>query len=183
MKNTMITGRGKSINYRAPDPAEFDIADIATALSRECRFAGHADAFYSVAQHSVLVSRHVAAGFEMEALLHDATEAYLKDIPTPLKSLLPCYLELESKFDAAIRQRFALPPPSEEVHLADGVMLMAEMRDFFPSGAAQNAQVLADYVARGMAPKKIWALPADMAREQFLLRFQQLNKERGGVCA
>jgi len=125
----ITTATGRRVDYVRVGPEDIDIEDIATALSRECRFAGHCKHFYSVAQHSVLVSRLVPEELALEGLLHDASEAYLKDIPSPLKSLLPDYREIEARFDRAIRRRFGLPEtPSPEIKRADLVLLATERR-------------------------------------------------------
>lgn len=75
---------GKHFNYLDIQQDDIVIEDIATALSHICRFAGHLPEFYSVGQHSVLTSHLVPQEFALEALLHDAAEAYLQDIPSPL---------------------------------------------------------------------------------------------------
>ena len=89
------TQSGRHFNYQRQRSEDICIEDIATALSHECRFAGHTDHFYSVAQHSVLVSEMLPPELALEGLLHDAMEAYFKDIPTPLKSLMPGYKKLD----------------------------------------------------------------------------------------
>ena len=104
----LTTWSGRQIDFVDPSPDDVHIVDIATALSRECRYAGHASHFYSVAQHSVLCSRIVLPELAIEALLHDAAEAYIKDIPTPLKRQLPDYKEIEARFDWVIRVHFKI---------------------------------------------------------------------------
>ncbi len=129
----ILTHCGHHLDLYRPDPEKIEIEDIAVGLSRECRFAGQTRAFYSVAQHSVLASRIVPEAFALEALLHDATEAFIRDLPYPLKTLLPEYRRIERGLDLAIRLRFGLPEtPSREVHLADRILLATEKRDLMP---------------------------------------------------
>lgn len=121
---------GKHINYTDIQHDDIVIEDIATSLSHICRFAGHLPEFYSVAQHSVLVSQLVPAEFALEALLHDAPEAYCQDIPAPLKRLLPDYQRIEAYVDGVIREKFSLPAHQHyTVKHADLVMLATERRD------------------------------------------------------
>ena len=125
------TFSGKHFNYLDIQQDAIEIEDIANALSNICRFAGHLPEFYSVGQHSVLTSQLVPQEFALEALLHDAAEAYLQDIPAPLKRLLPDYRAIEDQVDAAIRQKFGLPAEQHPtVKYADLVMLASEGRDF-----------------------------------------------------
>ncbi len=126
----ITTFSGHHFDYADPDINSICISDIAHALSNECRYAGHCPQFYSVAQHSVLTSMIVPPAFALEALLHDAAEAYCKDIPSPLKALLPSYRSVEARIDAVIRRKFGLPAVnSPEVKRADLIMLATERRD------------------------------------------------------
>lgn len=132
----MLTFSGKQFDPIDPQPDMIDLIDIAHGLSHECRYAGQCRYFYSVAQHSVMVSQIVPLERALEGLLHDATEAYLKDIPRPLKALLPDYRSIEARVDAVIRDRFGLPAEmSMEVKDADLVLLATERRDLMPEGA------------------------------------------------
>lgn len=115
-----------------PRPEEIHIEDIAHALSLLCRFGGHCTEFYSVAQHSVVVSRIVPPPLALQGLLHDASEAYIVDVPRPIKrdEGMSFYRFAERQLQAAIYRRFGL---SEEDHadikLADNRALAQEHRD------------------------------------------------------
>ncbi|WP_140921037.1 HD family hydrolase [Limnobaculum xujianqingii] len=168
----LTTISGKHFNYQDPDPGSICIRDIARALSHECRFAGHVPAFYSVAQHSVFVSHLVPQEFAMEALLHDAVEAYCKDIPAPLKRLLPDYQAIEHRIDLLIRGLFKLPAEhSKEVKHADLVALATERRDFGLDDGTEWP------ILKGITPDKelILSWPAYDAYNAFIDRFYELK--------
>lgn len=78
-----------------PQPNDIHAMDIAHSLSLLCRYGGHVDKFYSVAEHCVLMSRYVKPEHALAALLHDATEAYVVDVPRPLKRYLTAYRDIE----------------------------------------------------------------------------------------
>ncbi|MFZ5375724.1 MAG: HD family hydrolase [Campylobacterota bacterium] len=129
--NFMTTISGKKIVYDNLDPHDIDITDIAHALSNICRFGGHINRFYSVAQHSVMVSKMVPKHLALAALLHDASEAYLSDIVRPAKRMLPQYKELELKLQRVIEERFAVTFDHKEIHIADNRALYAEAEHFY----------------------------------------------------
>lgn len=116
-----------------PRPEEIRIEDIAHALSMQCRFGGHCKTFYSVAEHSVRVSRELPQPLRLWGLLHDAAEAYLIDLPRPLKRFSEMgrlYLEIEDRLMVTVCERFGLPlsqPP--EVKRMDTRLLVTEKRD------------------------------------------------------
>src|SRR5690606_26884872 len=93
----------------AVKPEDIHITDIAHALGMVCRYGGHCRRFYSVAEHSVLLSHTVDPEHALWALLHDATEAYLGDVVRPLKHQLPGYIAAELRLETAIATRFGLP--------------------------------------------------------------------------
>lgn len=111
-----------------PRPDEIHLIDIAHALSNICRFGGHCEQFYSVAEHCVHASYIVRDGIEAEALLHDASEAYLADLPRPIKRSLPEYKIAEQKWELAIAKRFGLWHSVPAVKVADNQMLQIEAR-------------------------------------------------------
>jgi len=117
-----------------PRREEIFLQDIMHALSNLCRFGGHVPKFYSVAQHSILVSQVVPPEFAREGLLHDAAEAYLGDLIRPLKHVLPAYTEAEERMQAVIADRFGLLYPfPPEVGEGDNVVLATEKRDLLPA--------------------------------------------------
>ena len=107
----MKTFTGQHINFQDASSNTFLIEDIAASLSKQCRYNGHSIKFYSVAEHSVHVSHLVEHATRskheaLHALLHDASEAYLGDITSPLKKILPDYKALEREFEIAIGKSF-----------------------------------------------------------------------------
>jgi uncharacterized protein len=131
------TVSGRRFNPLDPDPADVEIGDIARALSNQCRFGGNCRRFYSVAQHSCLVADLVAergadAQTELWALLHDASEAYLVDLPHPLKhrsELGRMYSAVETKLQHAICVHFGLPlDPPALLKQVDRALLATERR-------------------------------------------------------
>ena len=109
------TYTGKQFFPLAPDVDSICIEDIANSLGKICRFNGHTICFYSVAEHSVYVSRSVSYENAMWGLLHDASEAYLIDMPRPLKPVLNGYKEIEARVCKCIAAKFGLcwPMPEE----------------------------------------------------------------------
>jgi hypothetical protein len=123
----MQTATGKQFWPLDPRAEEIDIEDIAHALGNLCRYGGHSRTFYSVAEHCVLMSRAVAPENAAWALLHDASEAYLVDVPRPIKPALAGYREAEERLMRAVCSRFGLPPAvPDEVKVADHQILTDE---------------------------------------------------------
>lgn len=113
------TYTGKMIDITNPSEDAICSMDIAHALSLICRAAGHFKHFYSVAQHSLNCMREACARGDSErvclaALLHDAAEAYLCDVPTPVKRELDEYKKIEKKFEDAIWKKYGLYPLTQE---------------------------------------------------------------------
>ncbi|WP_421461326.1 hypothetical protein [Agrobacterium tumefaciens] len=128
----MQTFTGRKYWPMSPRPHEVYIEDIAHSLGLQCRYAGHCIKFYSVAEHSVLIARHLAAKHAPEValagLLHDAPEAYCVDIPRPLKPYLTNYRAIEQDNWLAVAARFGLPKElPREVHDADNRIIADEL--------------------------------------------------------
>jgi len=130
MKNEIQTWSGGVFDFNNPEDHLFSIYDIAHALSNICRFTGHSTSFYSVAQHSVLVSMIVPPSVALAGLLHDAAEAYMGDVAAPLKALLPEYKAIETRVERALLVHFGLNPVLDPiVKYADQRALVTEARD------------------------------------------------------
>lgn len=163
---------GQHFSFTDTDPATINIEDIAAALSNLCRFTGHLQDFYSVAQHSVHVSYLVPPEYALEALLHDASEAYCNDISSPLKAMLPDYQRVEHRVDQFIRDKFGLPAAmSAPVKYADLIMLATERRDFDMDDGTPlpilEGIPCADFIMSPLLPRQ--------ARVLFLNRYNQLK--------
>lgn len=125
------TRSGRFVDPFDPDPDDILIEDVAHALSNQCRFSGHTSRHFSVASHSIIVSSWCRAEARMWGLLHDATEAYLIDLPSPIKrhARMGVYRELESNLMKAVAAKFKLPLPIPgEVKEADTLSLVAEAK-------------------------------------------------------
>lgn len=158
-----------------PRLEDVDIVDIAHALSNLCRYGGHVERFYSVAQHCVLVSRVVPREHALRGLLHDASEAYLIDVPRPIKRAegMEAYREAEKRLEVVIYERFGLSPQDPEcIKTADNQLLRTEQRDLMkPAPAAWK-----DYRV-GALPEKIEPWSPLASRITFLNRFRDLTRE------
>ena len=178
----MQTFSGRQFWPLDPQPGEIFVEDIAHALSMQCRYAGHCLRFYSVAEHCVLLvralDRHGASLHEQRwGLLHDASEAYLIDVPRPVKPHLTGYKAAEATVMAAVVSRFGLLPFAMPplVHEFDN-RIIADERDNLAICVAPwefDAEPLGVQLRH-------WSPPE--AREAFLGEFRRLFPEWGRAC-
>jgi hypothetical protein len=176
MAMLLQTYSGRSLNPLAPRAADIVVEDIAHALSMQCRFGGHVRQFYSVAQHSFLVSKAVPAADALWALLHDASEAYLMDIPTPLKETGPLagYRGVEAQLQRLIYQTFGLTGDEPaSVRDADLALLLMEA-DVLKVGTPELWAPLRGRVPVPRLSVKPWDTTA-AAKYAFLKRFEELT--------
>ena len=171
---TMMLASGKRFDFLDPASSDFDIEDIAHGLAHVCRYAGQCRMFYSVAEHSLLVSETVDE-FALEALMHDAAEAFIGDITRPLKQLLPEYKAIESLIERVINERFGLKGEAKAViKEADLRVLAAEQNQVMAQGcsdwAGEAGIVPANITVQGLTP--------NAAKDRFLLRFHKLSAAR-----
>ena len=174
---------GKLFYFLDAKETDFVIQDIAHALSNTCRYTGHCSKFYSVAEHSVLVSKLLSGTeFELAGLLHDAAEAYLPDVASPIKQYLPDYNALEDKLMATISSKWGFEYPLHPaVKHCDLVMLSTEAHYLIPSKG--NSWDLWEYRKRphvddGIKPS---CVEPRVAKSLFLDRFYELTMKK--ICS
>ena len=175
------TVSGRWVNPFDPDPDQLDAGDIARALANQCRFGGHSRVFYSVAQHSVIVSELVEqrggdADDVFAALMHDASEAYLGDMPHPIKhrsSLGAAFKAAEDHLERALRNRFRIKADVPEIKRADRALLATERLAF-------SAEDWHWPELEGIEPLdlELTAWPPDEAAAMFAQRYAELDARR-----
>ncbi|QCO18881.1 phosphohydrolase (plasmid) [Azospirillum brasilense] len=165
----MQTATGRQFWPLDPRPSEVYIEDIAHSLAHQCRYAGHCLSFYSAAQHSVIVSDALPPEFALWGLLHDASEAYLVDVPRPVKPFLPGYKDAEAAVMRAVCVRFGLTlEMPKTVKVADERALADEKHQLMAPSVVPWAL---RYPPLGV---RIDPLPPEAAKALFLARFREL---------
>lgn len=169
----MLTGSKRLFWPLAAYPEEVFIEDIAQSLAFQCRYAGHCDSVYTVAQHSVLVSEIVPKRYALWGLLHDASETYLVDLPRPVKNwsiLGDEYKKIEIRLMSVIAIRFGLSIEEPKcIRQADNKVMATEIRDLMgpcPLPWDHKEKPLSVVIDP-------WS--HDLARHLFLARFYELG--------
>lgn len=180
----LSTHSGRQFYPLAPKLEDILIEDIAHALAAQARWAGHTRHPFSVAQHCVLASRLVPASDALWALLHDASEAYLVDVPRLIKRLpaMAAYRAVEQLLQRTIYQRFGLTGPEpESVKQADLLLMVAEAQDLLPRLHPDWPEA----IRTGRAPRPAWTITDcwshGKARSEFLKRFEELTASRSAA--
>lgn len=166
------TYTGKQFFPLMPSESMICIEDIAHALGKVCRFNGHTIRFYSVAEHSVYVSRYVSEKNALWGLLHDATEAYLGDIVRPLKPFLNGYRKIEENLGRCIAEKFNLEwPMPDEIKQVDTAILYDESEQVMSRKPQEWPQL-------GLPPLGIVILGFnyDDATRMFLERYNEIRR-------
>lgn len=172
-KDTFIrTFTGKMFSPRRMEEHNYDIRDIAHALSLTCRYNGHCKAFYSVAEHSCKIHDFVSSKAKYYGLMHDASEAYLSDIPKPIKILLPDYEEMETRLSNVITKSFLVPYDDNiyrEVKNADKRIVFNEMLKVFPDASRET-----EMIGAALSGVEIECWDPRRAELEFLDRFKTI---------
>ena len=174
----ITTYTGKHFDPTAPDASLFDVRDIAHALSLTCRGNGHVKTFFSVGQHCINCALEAELrGFPtrvvLACLLHDASEAYMSDVPRPFKHALPSYVEAEEKLLEMIYEKFLGSGLSEEeqklVKIIDDDLLSYDLKVLLgetPAGEAPNLKIELDYTVQ----------PFEKVEAQYLKLYERLSQ-------
>lgn len=173
------TNSGREFHYTDPQPDQIEIEDIATGLAKICRFGGQTDDFYSVADHCMNLVRYCKDNFyhrkfQLGVLLHDASEAYLSDIPAPAKCLLPEYVVLEKKVYSAIAKKFDAPDSTEfhrNCSRIDKCIVRNEAEKFFTKNVPTWTQHF-EPLDINIRVSRSW----QSARDKYLEMFEQLTR-------
>ncbi len=173
----METFTGLEVDPLKLRPEDIQIEDIAHSLSLQCRYGGHCRVFYSVAQHSMLVSERLSTPLlKLYGLLHDAAETYFGDMVTPLKKLVPQFESHELAARQEIYRKFCprLPRSLEAVDIKnmDTRVLLAEAAFFMSTGGHGPAWTQHKTHEPIAIPPDAW--PARVAEERFLRMFNNL---------
>ncbi len=198
-KPFILTYTGKQFLYDEVTPDVIDIRDIAHSLSQLCRYTGHTNLFYSVAQHSLLVSEKMPGGpaAKLVGLLHDAAEAYTGDLASPLKkwmrnqekewegATMDAYGYLQDTITAAIYNKFGVTHIPDDVRLFDNAALVFEAEGFL--GLSHNDLVRFSFPVHLLGlwqpwdPRHFASTESDRemgeVEHRFLERFETLMKE------
>jgi hypothetical protein len=167
------TASGRRFWPLNPKPEDVCIEDIAHALAMKCRFGGHSQRFYSVAEHSVHVALAVRPELRLAALLHDAAEAYLADIPRPVKPLIAEWSSIEAAVDTAIAAKFGIP----RLHLIDPEIKKADTALLLTEGRALMGTTEGWGIDAAPLDATIHGWPPTYAEKVFLSEFRRAEGE------
>lgn len=172
----IVLNSGRLFNFEEPDPSDIDIIDVAHSLSNLCRFNGHTNYFYSIAQHCCVVADLVdGSDKKREALLHDGPEFVLGDVTTPLKAALPDYKLKEDRVAVAFSKKFLIPEKmSPEVKMADYHAYILEVNSLFSVKPDVVQKQINDAVNDGLKLFPIKPLQPNEARQLFLRYYVNL---------
>ena len=182
MSNAWIQSRdGHVVDLLMPQLSALKIEEVAHSLARINRFSGHTKTFagYNVAQHSVLVARHLEPAFQFAGLMHDAHECTIGDVPSPVKWALEelgggaAFQELDNRMSRAVRRRF-------KVHMSDESKIAVREQDL-RALVTERRDLMGDFEARpwkfDAPPWEDRIVPWDIPKSEriFLEMYEQLK--------
>lgn len=177
MAGSITTYTNKTFTPSDPQPEAICIEDIAHALSLLCRGNGHCRTFYSVGQHCLACAREAEArGYSpkvvLAALLHDASECYLSDVPHPYKAAMPEYVREEDRIMTLIYEKFLGSQPTAEeaaqVKDIDRALMFSDLEALLHGvhhPEAENLLLKVDYTVR----------PFSQVEEEYLALYKKLE--------
>lgn len=182
----IVTNTGKKFYPFNPRSCDVDIRDIAHTLSLQCRWNGHINRFYSVAQHSVMVSKIVEETqpeHALEGFCHDFGESYVGDLPSPIKAMLPDFKMMEERIERAISRKYGLRFPFHpSIKRADISALTTEAVHLFDQDAAWVAKFIygINELDESQIRNDLWEDPWDPmeAEVRFYRRWTELMEKR-----
>lgn len=155
--------------------SEITIEDVAHSLAHNCRFNGHTSKFYSVAEHSVIVSHLCEPRNALAGLIHDASEAIISDVPKPIKLHLPDVMRLENELENYMFDRFANGARmNEDIKLCDITALAMEASKIMP-GAEWVDELRRSFPLKDPGKLKVCCLSPKTAKLLFLSRYEELT--------
>jgi uncharacterized protein len=176
----IIGWTGQTIFVNRPTAGMIHPLDVVEASGKTCRWGGMCDTMYVVAEHCLRVMELVPPPLRLQALLHDAPEAYLNDVPRPVKHSrgLEGYREMEHKFAVAIGERFGVDLVNLDplVKEADERLLRTEERDLMPNSPGLDYENGIN-IPGGLLPERITPLEWRVARARFARALAQLTGE------
>lgn len=179
---TILLNNGYFFGFEDPWLANYDIVTIAKSISKLCRFTGHTKQFYSVAQHSVIVSQLaeemgalIGEEYALAGLLHDSAEMVMQDLSSPLKGIIKGDYRAHYKVvEIDLLGRWGIRELPKAVKVCDIIAMTTEIRDLMPREHVGQGKHW--HVTRYVTPRtrKIIPLPAFLAEWQFLTRYDQI---------
>jgi len=170
MEPFVHTHTGKKFHFLNLHPDEICIEDIAHSLSLKCRFNGHTSSFYSVAQHCIQMS-YWEKVHQKWLLFHDAAEAYIGDISTPIKQQFPEIWKIEDQILHVLAKKYNLvtPIPFAWIYCVDQRMFATENRDVLTHNLGKYIPLSNPYKCR------IMRVSPETAEKMFLNRVKELG--------
>lgn len=178
MKSPVIVTRsGIEFDILNPTSDMICLKDISHALSNLCRYTGHVNRYFSVAEHCVCCSElPETVEVQRACLLHDLAETYINDLSSPLKTVLPKYREIEERILCVAFSKYGLhtiAPWDERIKSADSIMLWAETEQLMPESPAFD--YIKEMVPVIDCPPIIDGWHPEYAKKMFLRRAAELE--------